>query len=196
MADRRSEPRPADRIEIRDARDLDTPVLAKLGADLARAHHGMDADRFIAPEPLEPGYAWWLGKEVLNPKAVVLVAARRARGKERIVGYAYGRLEGRDWNTLRDASGVGVDLVVDPRARGRGIGRLLLEALVRRLAEKGAPRVVIAVAWKNPRARRLFASLGFRRTMVEMTRTIAPAERPTPARRATRPSRRRRDVGS
>ena len=35
-------------------------------------------------------------------KAVVLAAIARSRGREQIVGYAYGRLEGRDWNTLRD----------------------------------------------------------------------------------------------
>jgi hypothetical protein len=40
---------------------------------------------------------------------------RKGRGGlEQVVGYAYGRLEPRDWNSLRDACGVGVDLVVVP----------------------------------------------------------------------------------
>jgi ribosomal protein S18 acetylase RimI-like enzyme len=155
-------------VEIRLAREADVPALARLGSTLARRHHRMDPERFMAPEPMEPGYSWWLGKEVANPRAVVLAAVRRGR----IVGYAYGRLEGRDWNTLREAGGVGVDLVVEARARGAGIGRRLLAELLRRLGEKGAPSVVIHVAERNPRARRLFAALGFRPTMVEMVRAV------------------------
>ena len=158
-------------VVIRPAGEADAPALARLGSGLARSHHRMDPERFMAPEPLEPGYAWWLGKEVSNPRAVVLAAVRRGR----IVGYAYGRLEGRDWNTLREACGVGVDLVVEARSRGAGLGRRLLDELVRRLGEKGAQMVAIQVAERNPRARRLFASLGFRPAMVEMVRAV-PAE--------------------
>jgi ribosomal protein S18 acetylase RimI-like enzyme len=157
----------------------------------------------MAPEPLEPGYAWWLGKEVVNPRAVVVAAVRRARGRDRVLGYAYGRLEGRDWNTLRDACGIGVDLVVDEEARGNGIGRRLVDAMVARLAEKGAPRVVIDVAASNRHAQRLFETLGFRRTMIEMAREVPPdpaaarpPRRPPRRRGPARPSRPRRGVGS
>jgi ribosomal protein S18 acetylase RimI-like enzyme len=189
---------------IRPAREADVPALARLGSGLARWHHRLDPARFMAPEPLEPGYAWWLGKEVANPRAVVLAAVRPGRG--RIVGYAYGRLEGRDWNTLREGCGVGVDLVVDPRARGSGIGRRLLGELVKRLGEKGAPYVVIQVAEGNPRARRFFASLGFRPTMREMIAAVPATARPARAGRVgaaggkgrapPRTSGRRRAVGS
>jgi ribosomal protein S18 acetylase RimI-like enzyme len=159
-------------VEIRDATPEDVPALARLGAKLAREHHAMDAERFFVPdEPIEDGYAWWLGKERASPRAVVLAA--RLRG--RIVGYAYGRIEARDWNTLRDRCGVGVDLWVEPRARRSGVGSALVEALVSRLAERGAPRVVLNVASRNGRASRLFAELGFRETMVELTREVAPA---------------------
>jgi ribosomal protein S18 acetylase RimI-like enzyme len=160
-------------VEIRAAGESDVPDLARLGSGLARWHHRLDRVRFMAPEPLEPGYAWWLGKEIVNPRAVVLAAVRRGR----VVGYAYGRLEGRDWNTLREACGVGVDLVVEARARGGGIGRRLLRELLRRLGEKGAPYVVIQVAEGNREARRFFASLGFRPTVREMVAQV-PAARP------------------
>jgi ribosomal protein S18 acetylase RimI-like enzyme len=101
-------------------------------------------------------------------KAIVLAAIARSRGHDQIVGYAYGRLEGRDWNTLRDPCGVGVDLYVVPRARRRGAGRLLLEALVRELVRRGAPQIVIHVAARNHRALAMFEAMGFRRTVVEL----------------------------
>jgi ribosomal protein S18 acetylase RimI-like enzyme len=132
----------------------------------------MDPARFFAPdEPLEEGYAWWLGKERGSRRAVVLAARRRGR----IVGYAYGRLEPRDWNTLRDRCGVGVDLWVEPGARRAGVGAALVEALAASLAARGAPRIVLHVAAGNARAARLFAALGFRETMIELTREVAGA---------------------
>jgi ribosomal protein S18 acetylase RimI-like enzyme len=183
--------------EIRPARREDLPALARMGARLARAHHAMDAARFFLPEePIEEGYAWWLGKELASPDAVVLAAvagtgeagertggrtrpprrgpASRGRGAVAFpggpVGYAYGRIEPRDWNTLRDRCGVAVDLWVEPPARGAGLGARLVERLAGALEERGAARVVLNVASRNPEAARLFRRLGFRPTMLEMAR--------------------------
>jgi ribosomal protein S18 acetylase RimI-like enzyme len=119
---------------------------------------------------MEEGYAWWLGKELANPRAVVLAAVRRGRRGERVVGYAYGRIEPRDWNALRDRCGAAIDVIVEPAERGAGLGRRLVMALVEALEAKGAPRVVLSTATKNRAAQRLFRALGFRPTMVEMTR--------------------------
>jgi ribosomal protein S18 acetylase RimI-like enzyme len=156
--------------EIRPASAADLTALARMGAKLARAHHAMDAARFFLPEePLEAGYAWWLGKELGNRRAVVLAAEARGR----VVGYAYGRLEPRDWNMLRDACGEAVDLWVEPAARRAGLGARLVEALAAALEARGAERVVLYVAARNPDARRLFRRLRFRPTMLEMTRERA-----------------------
>jgi ribosomal protein S18 acetylase RimI-like enzyme len=157
------------RVTIRDARAADLPALARMGAALTRAHHALDPARFFLPdEPVEAGYRWWLGKELVNPRAAILVAARgRAR-----VGYAYGRIERRDWNTLRDRCAVGVDLWVEPAARRSGAGRVLVEALCARFAARGEPRLVIQVAAGNGVARRVFAGMAFRETVVELAREL------------------------
>jgi ribosomal protein S18 acetylase RimI-like enzyme len=169
-------------VTVRLARPADLPALARMGAKLARAHHAWDPERFFAPEePLEDGYAWWLGKELENPRAVVLAAVA---GRGRVVGYAYGRIEPRDWNSLRDRCGVGVDLWVEPEARRAGVGRRLVESLVAALGERGAPRVIIGVAERNRDAQRAFARLGFRRTMVELTRELAPPTASAPRTRS------------
>jgi ribosomal protein S18 acetylase RimI-like enzyme len=79
---------------------------------------------------------------------------------------------------------MGVDLWVEPEARGAGLGARLVEALADALARRGAERVVLDVAARNPRAARLFESIGFRRTLIEMTRENAPrGESPRPRRR-------------
>lgn len=159
---------------VREATPADLPALARLGAKLARAHHAMDPARFFAPgEPMEEGYAGWLAKERKSRRAVVLAALRRGR----VIGYAYGRIEPRDWSTLRDRCGVGIDLWVEPRARRTGVGAALVEALAAALAARGAPRLIVDVAARNPGARKVFARLGFRETMVELALELAPLDR-------------------
>lgn len=153
-------------VTIRKARRKDLLAIGKLGASLACAHHAWDPQRFFLWEDMGKGYAWWLGKELGNRRVVLLVAERLRR----VVGYAYGRMAPRDWNSLRDRCGLGIDLVVEPKARGAGIGRKLGEELIQALFAKGAPRVVLQAAAKNRAAQRLFRKMGFRPTLIEMTR--------------------------
>ena len=155
-----------DVINIRAATREDGEALGRIGGALARQHHAFDPERFLLPEDVESGYRWWLLREARNRKAVVLVAERAGAP----VGYAYGRLEARDWNALLDAHGGFHDVWVEPGARGAGAGALLAEELVRRLVALGAPRIVLKTAARNEPAQRLFARLGWRPTMLEMTR--------------------------
>jgi GNAT superfamily N-acetyltransferase len=168
-------------VVIRRARPADLQALSRLGAGLARAHHRWDPKRFFTVPRMDEGYAWWLGRELKNRKAVVLAAELSGR----IVGYAYGRIEPRDWNALRDECGVGIDLVVAPNARGRGIGRLIGNALLEALGDKGAPRVILQAAAKNKKAQTFFRAMGFRPTVVEMARELGPKSERRDRRAAT-----------
>ena len=47
-----------------------------------------------------------------------------------------------------------------------------MEAAIDWLRRRGAPRVVLWTAEQNDAAQRLFDRLGFRRTMIEMTREL------------------------
>ena len=89
-----------------------------------------------------------------------------------VVGYTYAGVEAHDYMALRGPAGVLYDIVVDPEHRGRGIGRMLLDATLAFLGSRGVPRVVLSTAARNAAAQRLFASAGFRRTMIEMTREL------------------------
>lgn len=158
---------------IRHATENDLPAMSRLAASLVRLHHAFDADRFLLPERIEEGYRWWFSKELQNPGAVLLVAEE---GSE-IAGYAYGRMEERDWNMLLDACGALHDLFVDERYRGSGIGRQLVLRAIDELKGRGAPRVVLHAATSNTNAQQLFKSVGFRPTMVEMTCECGPSRR-------------------
>jgi ribosomal protein S18 acetylase RimI-like enzyme len=157
-------------FSVRLATRADLPAVARLAARLVRLHHEFDPQRFLSLEPLEPGYERFLRGELADEDAVIFVAVAREGSDERVVGYTYARLEPRDWNELLDACGKLHDLYVDEAARGHGAAAALVEATVAHLEARGAPRVVLLSATPNVAAQRLFAKLGFRPTMVEMTR--------------------------
>lgn len=157
----------APELTIRPAQRKDLPALGRLGALLIRTHHDFDAARFMPPrEGAEEGYAHFLGGE-LDASRVVLLVAERDRA---ILGYVYAGIEPRSWKELRDAAGFIHDVVVEPSARGEGIAGRLVEAAADWLEKRGAPRVMLWTAQGNVPAQRLFERLGFRRTMIEMTR--------------------------
>lgn len=156
-------------IVIRLAEPADLAALGRLGAELVRAHHRFDARRFIAPTgDIEAGYARFLGDQLDQAGSVIYVAARG----DALLGYVYAGLEPASWKELRGPAGFIHDLLVEPPARGQGVAKRLLAAAAAWLEQRGAPRLVLWTAHHNDAARRLFAGLGFRPTMVEMTREV------------------------
>jgi len=156
-------------LVVRRAEQRDLPALGRLGALLMRTHHNFDPQRFMSPgDDPESGYGWFLGTQFRDPDVIVLVAERDGA----VVGYVYAALEPISWKELRDACGFIHDIVVDEAGRRSGTATALLEAAMAWLRERGAPRVVLGTADKNEPAQRLFAKLGFRRTMIEMTREL------------------------
>ena len=156
-------------VTVRPATPADLQAIGRLGALLVRMHHGFDPQRFIAATPqTEHGYAWFLGTQLEKANVIALVAEREGE----VLGYTYAGVEGPDYMSLRGPAGVLYDIVVDPAQRGRGVGRMLLDATLAALEARGAPRVVLSTAERNESAQRLFARAGFRRTMLEMTREL------------------------
>ena len=154
-------------IVVREAKREDLPAAAKLAASLVRLHHEWDPLRFMRIEPIEEGYLRFFRSQLGRDDLVLLVA--EADGGA-IVGYLMGSLVDRDWSDLREACGKIHDLFVTEEARHHGVATRLVEEAVARFAALGAPRVVLMTAWKNDAGIRLFERLGFRRTMLEMTR--------------------------
>ncbi len=169
---------------IRRAAAADVEALGRMGALLMRQHYGFDRQRFMKPgRDAEEGYGEFLGTQLDEPEAVIFVAERAERAEPaehvghtgpaaRVCGYVYAAVEPLSWQELRDEAGFVHDLFVDDDARGAGIGAALLAAAVDWLKQRGQPRVLLWSAAPNADAQRLFERLGFRRTMVEMTREL------------------------
>lgn len=156
---------------IRRAEPRDIPVISRFGVMLLRTHFVFDQQRFMAPRPdAEDGYAWFEA-QMGRHDAVVFVAERDGAP----VGYLYAAVEPLSWKELRDEAGFIHDIYVDEGSRGLGVATALLEAGSQWLTDQGVPRVILWTAAANSSAHRLFAHMGFRPTMVEMTRETPQA---------------------
>ncbi|HWS86836.1 MAG TPA: GNAT family N-acetyltransferase [Pyrinomonadaceae bacterium] len=154
---------------VRRATPADLPSIGRLGALLVEEHHGFDPQRFLAASHRTPtDYASFMSTQLEDPDVAVLVAD----DKGEVIGYAYAAVDGYDYMALRGPAGVLHDVVVEPGHRGRGVGRLLVDAALAFFRSRGVPRVVLSTAERNEAAQRFFASAGFRRTMIEMTREL------------------------
>jgi len=156
-------------VIVRRATDADAPALGRLGGLLLRAHHAFDPERFIAPgsDP-EGGYEWFLRSQLKQDDAAVFVAEQGGA----VTGYVFAALEPISWKELREACGFIHDIAVDEAGRRSGVATALMQAAMDWLRSRGAPRVVLGTAERNAAAQRLFEKLGFRRTMIEMTREL------------------------
>jgi ribosomal-protein-alanine acetyltransferase len=120
-----------------------------------------DLDAIMALERATfPDDAWSTSSmraELASPHGYYLVAVDDAGGIE---GYA-GLLA-----PERSGQGDIQTIAVAEAARGRGIGRALMEALLAEAGRRGAHEVFLEVRAGNETAQRLYASLGFERIAV------------------------------
>lgn len=154
---------------VRRATPADLPGIGRLGALLVEEHYNFDPRRFLAASHRTPAdYASFMSTQLEDPDVAVLVADDNGN----MIGYAYAAVEGHNYMSLRGPAGVLHDVIVATEHRGRGVGRLLLDAALAFFSSRGLPRVVLSTAARNEAAQRLFARMGFRRTMIEMTREL------------------------
>jgi ribosomal protein S18 acetylase RimI-like enzyme len=154
---------------VRRATTADLPTLGRLGALLVQQHHDFDSRRFLAASRSTPHhYAGFLGSQLDDPDVVVLVAEQ----DRQVIGYTFAAMEGYDYKSLRGPAALLHDILVDPDHRGHGIGGRLLDETLAILQQRGARQIVLSTADRNQAAQRLFTRMGFRRTMIEMTREL------------------------
>ena len=159
-------------VIIRRALEEDLPGIAALAAELVRYHHELDPQRFMHVPDASQGYRHFLRGEMRSGDVVILAALRETEIGTRVVGYTYARVEPRNWNDLLDRCGRIHDIFVAEDERRQGIARKLVIETIHHLQELGAPRIVLHTAMYNGEGQQLFTSLGFRTTMLEMTREV------------------------
>ena len=134
-----------------------------------RTHYAFDPHRFLPPgDTPEEGYAWFLGTQLTQQDTAIFVAEQQGA----VIGYVYAGIEALSWRELRDEAGFIHDIAVDERARRTGVAVLLMNTAIDWIRDRGVARAMLWTAEQNAVAQRLFAALGFRRTMIEMTKEL------------------------
>ena len=158
-------------VHIRPASPSDEVSLGRFGAALMRQHHAADPRRFILTDHPEAGYGRFLVSQLSDPECLVLVAEREGE----VVGYVFADIEPTSWKDLRGPCGFIHDVYVHESARRQGAGRELVRAAISWIRSQGMTQTVLSSKPGNENARGLFARLGFRQTMIEMTLDGEPA---------------------
>ena len=151
-------------IRIRQAEAGDLAILAGFGLALGQVHVAFDSRRFLVPEGGAQAWRAFFGDEIEKPETVFLLAEEETAP----VGYAFVRLEPPSMLALCGASAWLHDVYVDPRYRGRGAGRQLIDAAIEAARRLGSTNLMLGVSPSNTVARKFYERLGMRATMIEM----------------------------
>jgi ribosomal protein S18 acetylase RimI-like enzyme len=154
---------------LRRATPADVDAIGRMGVRLMRVHYEFDHDRFMQPGAgSEQGYASFLAAQLDHRDALVIVAEQNGQ----LVGYIYAGIEPRSWHELRERAGYVHDVFVDEAHRATGVVDALMNAAFDWMREQGLPRVLLWTAIPNEPAQHVFTRLGFRKTMIEMTKEL------------------------
>jgi ribosomal protein S18 acetylase RimI-like enzyme len=145
---------PAASVTVRDAGEADGEAFRALASrgyvNRLSREPNLDAAR------VRTLYAEWAHNDLRGRTPINLLAVDSRSGGKTPLGFIAVGIE-------KDRPSVGfVDLVVvDPDARGRGLGEVLMLAAMRRLAERGVTSFELGVAGGNAPAVGLYRKLGF-----------------------------------
>jgi phosphinothricin acetyltransferase len=136
-------------MNVRDATEADLPAILAI---INEATLNTTAVWGIAPTTLEARHAWW--KDRIDAGFPVLVASEGAT----VLGFAsYGTF--RPWEGYKHT--VEHSVYVDAAARGKGVGRVLLSALIDHATATGKHVMVAGIDASNAVSIRLHETLGF-----------------------------------
>lgn len=131
------------------------------------AYRGLLPDDYLQSLSVERRTRMWT--HILADPRVDVFVALNAQGQ--IVGFATLQVS-RDSDAVK-ATGEVTAIYVLPSEWGRGIGRALMEAALKRARERGFRCVTLWVLAANNRARRFYEKAGFVRDGAEKTDTLS-----------------------
>jgi ribosomal protein S18 acetylase RimI-like enzyme len=158
-------------MEIRPATPEDVPQVLPMVRKIAAFHEAADPAKYSFRADPGDTYRNWLRKRATDDRGVFLLADAAAAGDAsgpRLVGFLVGTVEPEVVIYRVAEFGFIHDIWVDERYRHEGIGRQLVALAVERFRGMGMKQVRLDVLAGNDPARGLFASCGFRPSVIEM----------------------------
>ncbi len=156
-------------ITIRPATADDVPNILPMVRSITQLHERHDPERFrVLPDVLDR-YASWLPARAADPRSVLLVAQR---DDGTLAGFTVGTVEPEVPIFWVPECGWIHDIWVEAAERRHGVARQLVDAAVERFKAIGVGQVRLHTGAFNETARQMFATAGFRTSVVEMLKMI------------------------
>lgn len=144
---------------------------------ICELHAAWDSARYATRDDVVDMYARWLPERAVDPRSVFLVAHEQGDGSRTsaavdagrpLLGFLVATVE-RAIPIYRVAEfGFIHDLWVEPAARSRGLGAMLVSVAIARFREIGVAQIRLETSLANEQARRLFTQSGFRVSTIDM----------------------------
>ncbi len=162
-------------MTIRDATVADVPAILPMVGRIAAFMQAADADKYTVRDDVQAMYGSWLKRLIETGRSVVLVADAAGRDDPpRLVGMIIGTID-KEIPIYRLAEfGFINDLWVDDTYRNEGVGRQLVAEAIERFTKLGVSQIRLDVLTSNAPARTLFATCGFRESVIEMILPLSP----------------------
>jgi ribosomal protein S18 acetylase RimI-like enzyme len=149
---------------IRPATTDDIPAVLPMVAKICALHESWDSSKYgFIPHP-EQRYEKWFGRLVDSDRTVFLVAA----DENELVAFVIATIQEEIPIYRLQEFAVIHDLWVEPEYRQQGIARQLVMQTVERFQQMGVKQIRLDTVAPNEASRRLFASCGFRVSIIEM----------------------------
>ncbi len=151
-------------MDIRLAKVQDVEFVLPMVVKICALHEAWDPAKYgYLPHP-EERYRRWLTQRADDPRSVFIVAQR----EERIVAFLIGTVEAEIPIYRVKEFGFIHDLWVEEEYRHEGIARQMTMLAIERFKALGVQQIRLDTAAANEPARKLFASCGFRISVMEM----------------------------
>ena len=146
-------------IQVRQARLDELPTLLQFEQNLIAAERPLD-DTFVS----EQFNYYDIEKMIRSDEAEVLVATLG----DRLIASGHARiLEGKHYNSFERYAFLGF-MYTEPDMRGRGINKLIIDALVEWARKKGLDEIRLQVYSDNTPAVAAYEKVGFKKMLTEM----------------------------
>jgi ribosomal protein S18 acetylase RimI-like enzyme len=153
----------AENITIREATAADMPALLQFEQGVIAAERPFDDT--IKPDPV---HYYDLDKLISSPDSYLVVAVLNNKP----IGCGYARIsDSRHFVILSHYAYFGFMYVL-PQHRGKGVNKLVMDALTAWAKNKGLTELRLEVYFENAAAIKAYEKAGFKSQMIEMVKTI------------------------
>ncbi|MBN3874788.1 MAG: GNAT family N-acetyltransferase [Nostoc sp. JL33] len=149
---------------IRSATTTDVPAVLPMVAKICALHESWDSAKYGFLTHPEQRYEQWLTRLANSERSIFLVSENEGQ----LVAFLVATVE-REIPIYRLQEFAFIhDIWVEPEYRQKGIARQMVMLSVERFHQMGVKQIRLDTAAANEASRRLFASCGFRFSIIEM----------------------------